>query len=97
MGFIFNIADMVEKNGKTVRQNNRERQHTLPIGTLVEFVQEAGADEDEDYTGVRLYVVCHTRDCDEEPLVVLAANKHEESDFMQIGPFCESSLRPVDT
>lgn len=92
---LFNVADLVEANGKTIRENNRERQHTLPIGTLVEFVHEDGADEYEDYTGVRLYVIGHTRDCDEEPLVMLAANKHEDSRFGMVGPFCEHGLRPV--
>ena len=52
--------DIVEKNGKTVRENNLEIQHKIPLNSLVEL-----------NNGVRLFVVVHTRDCDGTPLYVL--------------------------
>lgn len=89
----FNIADLVESNGKTVYENNLARTHQIPIGTLVEFVID---DEDmQGYAGVRLYVVRHSRDCDGEPLYVLAANKDEVDTYRMNGGWCESSIMPV--
>mgnify|MGYP006895450085 CR=1 FL=1 len=68
-GFV-NVADIVEKNGKTVRENNSERKHIIPIGSLVEILP----DEDEE-AGLRLYVVGHSRDCDQTPLYNLSFRK----------------------
>lgn len=70
-GFV-NVADIVEKNGKTVRENNSERKHIIPIGSLVEILPDH--DEDEE-AGLRLYVVGHSRDCDQTPLYNLSFRK----------------------
>jgi len=59
--FIF-VSDIVEKNGKTVRENNLLLKHKLPIGSLVEIKN----------TGVRLFIVAHHRDCDGTPLYMLS-------------------------
>jgi hypothetical protein len=59
------ISDMVEANGKTVRENNLEKGHTIPLGSLVECNSESG---DYEWEGIRLYVVKHSRDCDGGPL-----------------------------
>ncbi len=58
-----NVADLVapDSNGKTFRQVNMEMKHNIPIGTLVEI----------SYTGERLFVVEHTRDCDGTPMYSL--------------------------
>jgi len=61
---IINVADLRDPNdpqGRSYRQVNAERQHAIPIGTLVEL---------ED--GERLYVVFHHRDCDQTPLYGLS-------------------------
>ena len=71
-----NVADIVEENGKTVRQNNSEKKHNIPIGSLVEVKfhtwHGGGACEK---THARLWVIEHTRDCDETPLYSLSAHK----------------------
>lgn len=51
------VSDIVEENGKTVKENNLEKVHKFPHGMLVELE-----------SGERLYVCDHTRDCDGEPL-----------------------------
>ena len=70
---IINVSDIVEENGKTIRENNLALSHNIPIGTLVEI------DLDEDYGNgaglkgsARLFVVSHGRDCDGTPLYGLS-------------------------
>lgn len=61
------VPDIVEANGKTVRQNNLEIAHTIPLKTFVEI--------DSDYNeshGCRGYVVDYERDCDGTPLYGLS-------------------------
>lgn len=79
---IINIADLrdpQDPNGRTYRQVNAAKTHKIPIGALVEIVTNEywGQGDDEDYRGVRLYVVHHARDCDQTPLYCLAWNKHD--------------------
>lgn len=67
-----NVADTVDPNddqGRTYRQVNAEKKHRVPIGALVEL-----------RNGARLFVVKHTRDCDQEPLYSLASDMNEEGD-----------------
>ena len=72
---IENIADLVNpQSGKTYRQENNEKTHNIPLGTLVEI------DCDDSYLespkkGLRLFVVSHDRDCDGTPLYSLSFNK----------------------
>lgn len=79
------FGDIVEKNGKTIRENNTEIPHNIPIGTIVEFdinpdqplhgtIDENGK---EWSTGImcgkaRAYIYDHTRDCDGTPLYTLS-------------------------
>jgi hypothetical protein len=67
-----NVADIVEENGKTIRQNNQEKTHNIPVGTLVEVDWHtwhgAGACE---VTRARLWVISQDRDCDGTPLYTL--------------------------
>ena len=60
--FVF-VPDIVEANGKTVRQNNLEIAHTIPLKTFVEI----DCDCSESH-GCRGYVVDYERDCDGSPL-----------------------------
>lgn len=62
------FSEMVEKNGKTVRENNMAVAHKIPVGALVEIIPW---DSECGYKGVRLYVIKHTRDCDGTPLYSL--------------------------
>lgn len=69
MNTIF-VADVVEKNGLTVRENNLKAEHKIPLGSLVE-VDIEGHEEN----GVRLFVISHDRDCDGTPLYTLSFDK----------------------
>ncbi len=65
--FIF-MADIIEKNGKTIKENNLERKHKYSLNSLVEL---------ED--GERLYIFEHTRDCDGSPLYSLGFKFDEKA------------------
>jgi len=67
------VHDIVESNGKTIKENNILLKHNIPIGTLVEISESM-----RDMEGVRLFVVMHTRDCDGTPLYSLCAEKNEK-------------------
>lgn len=58
--------DIVEANGKTIKENNLAKGHAIPIGTLVEVNIPYS-----DYHRMRLYVVANSRDCDGTPLYLL--------------------------
>lgn len=75
-----NLADMVEENGKTVRENNEALKHNIPLLTLVEVESD-----DPDRNGLRLFVVEHSRDCDGTPLYSLSFDKNSviERDKME--------------
>ena len=60
-----NVSDIVnEKTGKTWKEENLEKEHEIPLKTLVEV----------EGSGLRLYVVKYMRDCDETPLYGLSHN-----------------------
>jgi hypothetical protein len=66
---LFFIGDLVEENGKTIRQNNLAKAHGIPVGTLV----EVKFDSWQGYgmclkVHARLKVTSHYRDCDGTPL-----------------------------
>lgn len=70
---MMNIADTIEENGKTVRENNLSKEHDLPIGTLVEAKAMTLLDDGASIKyHARLFVAEHTRDCDGTPLYTLA-------------------------
>lgn len=59
------VADLVNpETNKTYREENTEKTHGISIGSLVEDID----------TGIRLFVVYHTRDCDMTPLYALAVD-----------------------
>ena len=73
-----NISDLTNpESGKSYREENNEKTHNIPLGTLVEI------DFDDSYLetpvkGLRLFVVSHDRDCDGTPLYSLSFNKDWE-------------------
>lgn len=69
---MLNVADIVEANGKTVKQNNMAQVHNISIGTLVEILPDSCSDDE---AGLRLFVVGHGRDCDGTPLYHMSFNK----------------------
>lgn len=76
---VINVSDIVEANGKTIRQNNLEKQHAIPLGTLVEI----NADY-LDVHGVRLFVVNYSRDCDGTPLYDLSFNVNAQKELKEL-------------
>ena len=85
MNFV-NIADIKNpESGKTYRQENNEKTHKIPLGTLVEV------DFNDEYCetpkkGLRLFVVRHDRDCDGTPLYSLSFNKEWKEEPSQYIP-----------
>jgi len=63
------VGDIVEENGKTLKENNLAIEHTIPINALVEIVNS------KEYGGIRLFVVHYSRDCDGTPLYELSFEK----------------------
>lgn len=66
-----NLSEVVEANGKTVRQNNLEMKHKIKIGSKVQIDHESCGDTTYKISG-ELFVVEHTRDCDGSPLYMLS-------------------------
>ena len=93
------VHDLVESNGKTIRENNMERQHSLSVGTLVEVkYDEWHGDGACSKVHARLWIVKCGRDCDGTPLYWLS--KWEDPQFalsvhQYVGGFSESLLTPV--
>lgn len=91
---ISNVADIVEGNGKTVRENNMTTPHRIPLGTLVEIVS-GNNPALQKYKGVRAYVCVRERDCDGEPLYGLTLNKNfseENGDLLLDPKFAQIAL-----
>jgi hypothetical protein len=80
---IINVADIVDSTdpqGRTVREVNRAKTHAIPIGALVEVGDDRYPDPSD---GIRLWVVHHSRDCDQTPLYELAPDR---DDTVKINP-----------
>ena len=70
------VHDLVEKNGKTIKENNLEKEHTIPIGSLVEVQYDHWhGDGACEKVHARMWVHSHDRDCDGTPLYSLSRNK----------------------
>jgi hypothetical protein len=67
------VSDLVEENGKTVRENNSSKQHTIPLGTLV----EVNCDYIDEH-GLRMFVGRYERDCDGTPLYGLTFKTQDD-------------------
>lgn len=74
------LSDIVEQNGKTVKENNLSKQHLIPIGSLVELSNKDYPDE-APRDGLRLFVVHHSRDCDGTPLYDLSAKADAQQEY----------------
>jgi hypothetical protein len=95
-GGILLVSEIVEENGRTIRENNLARSHSIPIGALVEVKYDrwfgCGACEK---VHARLWVAKHTRDCDGTPLYVLGRDRDPDLD-LETGCFREEYLRPIE-
>lgn len=98
-----NIADLKDPDdpqGRSYRQVNAEKQHNIPLRTLV----EVQPDEDSQFkNGIRLFVMALGRDCDMTPLYWLGPDQDEErqregfANPTWIGGFPESSLTVIES
>lgn len=93
-GYI-NVANVVEANGRTVRENNQAVEHKLPIGALVEITTDCPIGEfGSIYKGVRLFVVSHERDCDGSPLYSLSFDRNIIAEIMNARRDIENNREP---
>ena len=76
---IINFSDLIEENGKTIKENNLDKKHNIPIGTLVtvEYKKDSINNTTEKIQA-NLLVFSHDRDCDGTPLYSLAKYKKED-------------------
>lgn len=82
--------------GKTWRQENLEKHHAIPLGTLVE-VEPWDEQSEHEYGGARLFVASHDRDCDGTPLYSLAMKRGETRRGRLEHGFSEKSLHQRHT
>jgi len=97
----FMLHDIVEANGKTIRENNLALLHHIPIGTLVEAEWQNWHGEGACWTiKARLWVVAHRRDCDGTPLYSLSRWRDPEWAMRDFGDafhdFGEDDLKPIE-
>jgi len=62
------VPEILESNGLSVRENNMDKNHSIPLFTLVELVC------DDHENGLRFFVQNHSRDCDGTPLYDLTTD-----------------------
>ena len=94
------IHDLVNpKTGKTWKEENLERMHNIPIGSLVEVKWDSWFGDGAGWkVHARLWVVAHDRDCDGTPLYRLS--RWNDPQFaLQVGDthggFSEESLTVI--
>lgn len=83
------LYNIVEENGKTIKENNLARNHNIATGTLVETEE-----------GLRLYVSYCGRDCDGTPLYWLSFEETIDQSSIyergkQTGGYSEETLKIV--
>jgi hypothetical protein len=83
---IMNVADIVEENGKTIRENNLARNHKYKVGDLVEVKLHENYD---DFGAcikfhARLWIVNCGRDCDGTPLYSLSPTPRHKWDSVSV-------------
>ncbi|AXX63938.1 hypothetical protein [Vibrio vulnificus] len=73
------IGDIVESNGKTIKENNFSLKHEYPIMSQVKVVsydswlsRESEVIQNAVNAGLPFYVVQHVRDCDGTPLYAVS-------------------------
>ncbi len=63
------IGDIIEENKKSIKENNLEKKHNIPIGSLVEVKWDEWHGNGACMkVHARLWIVSHDRDCDGTPL-----------------------------
>lgn len=95
------IYDLVEENGKTVRENNLAISHNIPLGTLVGVDISTWYGNGACIAGkARLWVVRHDRDCDGTPLYTISRWKMRPFPgfpLVDVRPgFPEDALTPIE-
>jgi hypothetical protein len=85
------VSDLVEENGRTIRENNLDRQHELPIGALVQVDNECTGSGSQWTRVVQGYIAVLGRDCDGTPLYYLTIREHDLLDA-QIEHDCRHEL-----
>ena len=98
---VYMIHDIVEANGKTIKENNLAIMHNIPIGTLVEAEWQEWLSKGACWSvKARLWVVAHGRDCDGTPLYSLSRWKEwPQPDCPWLAAyhaFLEGDLVPVE-
>ncbi len=96
-----NVSDMVEGNGRTVRENNMAILHNIPVGTLVEVKYDTWHGNGAcSKIHARLWVIWHTRDCDGTPLYTLGESsdtaRYDYTSHGLVGGLAERDLTPVE-
>lgn len=72
-GSYMSFGDIMEENGKTIRENRGALEHKYPVGTLVETTFEDWHSGGSCSVGIaRMWVVSLDRDCDGSPLYSLS-------------------------
>lgn len=74
-----------EHPGKTIGEVNKEKKHNISLKSLVEIKR----------TGVRLFVVCQSRDCDLTPLYWLSWDTNVKDFMRRIGGYSEDELEVI--
>jgi len=101
MNFIM-IHNLVNpETGKTHKEENLERRHNIPLGTLVEVKFDNWFGDGACWkVHARLWVVAHTRDCDGTPLYSVSRWRditgHARASYHIYHGFSEKSLTVVN-
>ena len=70
---VHNLIDPDDRQGRTYKEINLEKQHVIPLGTLVEVKWDDWFGEGCCWkVHARLWVIAHRRDCDGTPLYSLS-------------------------
>ena len=100
---LINIADLKKPDdglGRTYRECNNAKMHTIPVGALVEVKFDNWFGEGGCWkVHSRLWVQKHTRDCDGTPLYTLTRWNPENGSSLGYGQhngFAEESLKIIE-
>ena len=85
MSNIIFVNDVVLEDGKTIKETNLQKQHSIALGSLVEIKSDDYSDCSpvDQHSGLRLFITEHTRDCDGTPLYSLSFNKIAAQEFTE--------------
>lgn len=78
------LHNTLEENGKTIRENNLQKKHNIPLGTLVEVkYTNWHGDGACEKVHARLWIVECGRDCDGTPLYWLSTTPVEDQRWIE--------------